>query len=1126
MPRRTDLSKILIIGSGPIRIGQACEFDYSGTQACKALRQEGYEVILVNSNPATIMTDPGVADKTYIEPLSVDFVEQIIAQERPQAVLPTMGGQTALNIAVELAETGVLERYGVELIGGTLESIKVAEDRALFRSKMIEIGQPVPRSFIVHSIAEIHELKAEIPLPAIIRPAFTLGGTGSGAADTFEELLLQSQIGLDASPVSEVLIEESISGWKEIELEVVRDHKDNFIVVCGIENLDPMGVHTGDSITVAPIQTLTDREYQTLRNAAAAIIRAIGIDCGGSNIQFAVDPLTGKYSVIEMNPRVSRSSALASKATGYPIAKVAAKLAVGLTLDEIKNDVAGISACFEPSIDYVVTKIPRFNFDKFYGAKDHLGTEMRSVGESMAIGATFGESMQKALRSLELNLDGFAEIPNRRTSDETLLRKRLSTASRYRLNDVAVAFANGWSIENIHAVSKIDLWFLDNLKALFEAQVEARSRIRAIIESAHSNDQKTVRAAIDDALATGLLLYLKREFFSDRQIAAFINEASCTEIINDNDIYALRQKLDVKPVYKAIDTCAGEFPTQTNYLYSTFSASQLEYIPQKGSKVVILGSGPNRIGQAIEFDYCCVQASLALKEQGVRSMIVNCNPETVSTDFDISEVLFFEPLTLEDVSNILEMEKPDGVIVQFGGQTPLILAEKLEKRGFKILGTSVDSTRLAEDRACFRTVLAGLGIKQPEGAIANTPDEALKAARLLGFPVLLRPSFVLGGKAMHIARSSEHLNELIDSIFAASPGEPLLIDRFLQNAVEIDVDALSDGETTIVAGIMEHIEEAGVHSGDSSCVLPPISLSDELRSRITAATEVIAEKLNVKGLMNVQYAVKDQELYVIEVNPRASRTVPFVSKATGISWAKLATRVIMGEKVIDLIAEIDPVNDGYCVKSVVIPFERFVDAQVCLGPEMRSTGEVMGQGQSFGEAFARAQKAAGKTLPKNGRVLISAPAHLTAEAVRVWETFRTLGLNVIVTDTVAESVEPGSIDAEIIELSSWRIKDIGDWLKQSNVERVISLSSFDRLDEIESRVRRAAVSQGIALSLTYRDALAACAGIEAIAHMNGPIKSIQEKRNPVSSAEDTEKSVQKIESFMVKNFEPMYSQPT
>ncbi|MBC7997296.1 MAG: carbamoyl-phosphate synthase large subunit, partial [Leptolyngbya sp.] len=908
-----------------------------------------------------------------------------------------------------------------------------------------------------------------------------------------------------------------ISGWKEIELEVVRDRKDNFIVVCGIENLDPMGIHTGDSITVAPIQTLTDREYQRLRNAAAKIIRAIGIDCGGSNIQFAVDPISGNYSVIEMNPRVSRSSALASKATGYPIAKVAAKLAVGLTLDEIKNDVAGISACFEPSIDYVVTKIPRFNFDKFYGAKDHLGTEMRSVGEAMAIGATFGESMQKALRSLELNLDGFTEIPNRRTNDEALLRLRLQTASRYRLNDVAVAFANGWTIENVHDVSKIDLWFLDNLKVLFDAQISARKAVTEIVDACQSADTAPTKTTIESALGEGLLLELKREYFSDRQIASFVNDAIGTLIFTDTDVYSLRQKLDIKPVYRSIDTCAGEFPTQTNYLYSTFSSSQSEYIPLKSNKVVILGSGPNRIGQAIEFDYCCVQASLALKEQGIRSMIVNCNPETVSTDFDISEVLFFEPLTLEDVSNILELERPDGVIVQFGGQTPLILAEKLEKRGFKILGTSVDSTRLAEDRACFRTVLAGLGIKQPEGAIANSPEEALRAARLLGFPVLLRPSFVLGGKAMHIARSPEHLNELIDSIFAASPGEPLLIDRFLQNAVEIDVDALSDGATTIVAGIMEHIEEAGVHSGDSSCVLPPISLSAELRSRITAATEVIAEKLNVKGLMNVQYAVKDQELYVIEVNPRASRTVPFVSKATGIAWAKLATRVIMGEKVCDLIAEIDPINDGYCVKSVVIPFERFVDAQVCLGPEMRSTGEVMGQGQTFGEAFARAQKAAGKKLPEGGRVLISAPAHLTVEAVRVWETFRTLGQDVVVTVAVAEAVEPGSIDAEIIELSSWRTKDIGDWLKQSNVERVISLSSFDRLDETEAKVRRAAISQGIPLSLTFRDALAACAGIESTAKATSPIKAIQERRTQIPVSENVPKEVQEVESYMVKS---------
>lgn len=1095
MPRRKDIAKILIIGSGPIRIGQACEFDYSGTQACAALRQEGYEVVLVNSNPATIMTDPELAQRTYIEPLTPEYVEAVIEREKPQALLPTMGGQTALNIAVALSESGALQRHGVELIGATMEAIKVAEDRALFRNRMLEIGQPVPRSFIVHSIEEVEKFRDEIPLPCIIRPAFTLGGTGSGAAVDFEELLEKSRIGLAASPVSEVLIEENISGWKEIELEVVRDKKDNFIVVCGIENFDPMGVHTGDSITVAPIQTLSDHEYQTLRDAAAQIIRAIGVDCGGSNIQFAVNPESGAYTVIEMNPRVSRSSALASKATGYPIAKVAAKLAVGFTLDEITNDVAGISACFEPSIDYVVTKIPRFNFDKFYGAKDNLGTEMRSVGEVMAIGTTFAESMQKALRSLELNLAGYAEIPGRSGADKTLLAKRLSTATRYRLTDIATAFAQGWSLEEVYQSTKIDRWFLDHLLAICESEKWARCTIAEIF------NRSGLTGILSEFEKNGLLKQLKREFFSDAQIVSFVNAAAACEAVSEQAIYALRQRLNLVPVFKAIDTCAGEFPTKTNYLYSTFAESRVEYKPQVGKKVVILGSGPNRIGQAIEFDYCCVQASLAIKEQGMRSIIVNCNPETVSTDFDVSDVLYFEPLTLESVSNILSLEKPDGVIVQFGGQTPLNLAEKLESRGFQILGTSVEAIKLAEDRSSFRTVLSELGIRQPEGAIVHTREEALKAARLLGFPVLLRPSFVLGGKAMHIARSSNHLLELIDSIFAASPDQPLLIDRFLQHAVEIDVDALSDGETTILAGIMEHVEEAGVHSGDSSCVLPSVSLSEELKSRITAATEAIAEKLNVKGLMNVQYAVKDGELYVLEVNPRASRTVPFVSKATGVSWAKLATRVIMGQKLSELKPLIKPVEDGYAVKAVVIPFERFVDALVCLGPEMRSTGEVMGQGSTFAEAYARAQIGSGKALPTSGPVLVAASEHLVDEAISVVDAFRRNGNEMIITSEVADRIDPSSADAEIVDLTNWRVEDIATWMKKAKVCRVVSLSPFDILCPVQAKVRRAAVGQGIPLSMTTRDAIGVSQATAAVSKRKPELKCIQERTSALSQVQ-------------------------
>lgn len=1081
MPRRSDIKKILVLGSGPIKIGQACEFDYSGTQACKALKEEGYDVILVNSNPATIMTDPNMAWRTYVEPLTPYFVQSIIERERPDALLPTMGGQTALNVAVELARAGLLSRYGVELIGARLESIEVAEDRALFREKMIEIGMPVPRSFIVHSIEEVEALKDEVPMPAIVRAAFTLGGTGSGIASTYDELLAVCRAGIQASPAGEVLIEESIIGWKEIELEVVRDSKDNFIVVCGIENFDPMGVHTGDSITVAPIQTLSDREYQALRNAARLIIRAIGIDCGGSNIQFAVNPETGEFVVIEMNPRVSRSSALASKATGYPIAKVAARLAVGLTLDEIPNDVAGISACFEPSVDYVVSKIPRFNFDKFYGASDRLGTAMKSVGEAMAVGATFTESMQKALRSLELGVAGFCPIASRENGDRDCILERLKTPSRYRLADLWGAFSLGLSNEEIFEVSGIDRWFVEHLREIF-------STYKMWVENLA---EKVGKEELSKIFSQDDLRSLKKIGFSDRQVASLINDSAHASVASEDDVWRLRKDLAVSPVFKAIDTCAGEFPTNTRYLYSTYADQRREVTPLPGKKVIVLGSGPNRIGQAIEFDYCCVQASLTLRELNVQSIIVNCNPETVSTDFDVSDVLYFEPLTLEDVTNIAEAENPDGIIVQFGGQTPLILAQRLNERGFKILGTSCEATAIAEDRGKFRQILEKIGLRQPSGSIAHTREEALACAEIIGYPIMLRPSFVLGGKAMFIVRSKEKMEELLSQAFAASPGAPLLIDQYLNPAIEIDVDAVSDGTETIIAGIMEHIEEAGVHSGDSSCFLPPRNLDAATIAGIREATAAIARELNVVGLMNVQYAVKDGALYVIEVNPRASRTVPFVSKATGIKWANIATRAIMGERLSDMRHLYSAPSNSCAVKTVVIPYDRFPDSQVLLGPEMRSTGEVMGIAADFQSAVLKAQIAADKAIARTDSVFISAAPSQSEKAARVALAFARAGLSVFASGSTAERL-PLSAPLRVAPVDARHGDDLILWLRKTGIARVISLSHLDSIDDEQSSIRRAAIAAGVALSMTASEAMAVAEALACPATAEGRVMSLQE----------------------------------
>jgi carbamoyl-phosphate synthase large subunit len=1089
------MKRVLVLGSGPIKIGQACEFDYSGTQACKALQEEGYEVILVNSNPATIMTDPEIATRTYIEPLTAEFVEKVIARERPGALLPTVGGQTALNLATELATSGTLARYGVELIGASLESISIAEDRERFRAKMQEIGMPVPRSVVVRCLSELDELLDTVPMPAIVRSAFTLGGTGSSTADNHAELRSACLAGLHASPISEVLIEESLQGWKEIELEVVRDRNDNFIVVCGIENFDPMGVHTGDSITVAPIQTLTDREYQALRDAAGRIIRAIGIDCGGANIQFAIDPRSGNFVVIEMNPRVSRSSALASKATGYPIARIAAKLAVGFTLDEVANDIIGSSACFEPAIDYVVTKIPRFNFEKFYGSSQRLGTEMRSVGEVMAIGATFKESFQKALRGLELDLSGFCEIPSRarpHTAEEWV--RRLAEPSRYRATDIFCAYGCSMTVREVHRLSGIDRWFLDNLHELWRKNRSAIAEISALLSGCQEDD-------LVSCLPARFLQELKQDGFGDRQIAELVNCAVGRHVADEDAVYYHRRRLGIHPVFQAIDTCGGEFPTTRRYLYSTYFAcaaarqeegqhsssrgkadefSRSEIGPTEGKKVVILGGGPNRIGQGIEFDYCCVRASTALRELGFRTIMVNCNPETVSTDYDVSDTLYFEPLTLENVSNILEFEKPDGVIVQFGGQTPLNLAEGLEARGFKILGTDCGAIAMAEDRGKFRDVLGRLGIRQPESLVAASGVEALSSASTLGYPVVVRPSYVLGGRSMYIVRSRESMAEIVDSLLRIAPGRAILIDKFIEDAVEVDVDAVSDGVETVIAGIMQHVEPAGVHSGDSSCVLPALGLSEAVRRQIIDWTERIASALSVRGLINIQFAVKAADLYVLEVNPRASRTVPFVSKASGIPWVSVATRVIAGERLAGMKGLKPRASATVAVKSPLIPFDRFPGALVCLGPEMRSTGEVMGIGPDFASAFVKAQIAVGALLPRSGSALVQADPDCFEQALAVARAFRKVGWSVESSPELYPYLQSRGVSTGLLDIERPRAEELSALLRACGINRVVALSAIDHKGEALNTLKRAAIAAGVPLAMTYQECLALVAALEAV----------------------------------------------
>jgi len=1082
MPKRADLKKILIIGSGPIVIGQACEFDYSGTQACKALRSEGYDVILVNSNPATIMTDPEVADRTYIEPLSKEYLEAIISVERPDAVLPTVGGQTGLNLAVELAESGVLEKYGVKLIGAQLESIQVAEDRLLFKEVCRKVGLEVPQSAVVRNIPEAIHLADAMGYPVVIRPSFTLGGTGGSIAYNHEEFGDAIARALDASPVHQALIEESVIGWKEFELEVMRDVRDNFVVICSIENVDPMGIHTGDSITVAPAQTLTDKEYQHMRDAAAAIIRAVGVETGGSNIQFAIDPATGRMVVIEMNPRVSRSSALASKATGFPIAKIAAKLAVGMTLDEIPNDITRKTpSCFEPSIDYVVAKIPKWQFEKFPGSDATLTTQMKSVGEVMAIGRTFQEALCKGIRALEPS--SVWRPPTEVTT--ALLRERLHVPGPDRIHWLFEAIERGLTRDEIHSLTKIDPWFIRQL----EEMVGLDRRVAATTLTKCSRD---------------LLLESKRSGASDEELAKLWNVKSAS-------VRARRQELGVVPVFKRVDTCAAEFESFTPYLYSTYEESDESGVTDR-PKIVILGSGPSRIGQGIEFDYCCCHAAMALKEDGFETVMINCNPETVSTDYDTSDRLYFEPLTLEDVLAVLDRERPQGVIVQFGGQTPLNLALELKRNRAKIIGTDPESIDLAEDRRRFGGLLAELNIPQPRGGTALAPQEAVAAASEIGLPVLVRPSYVLGGRAMVIAYDLKTVEEYVTQATQiggiSDPKRPILIDQFLENATEVDVDAVADGEDVVIAGIMEHIEEAGIHSGDSSCVLPPVSLKPVVLEQIRDYTMRLAHALHVVGLMNVQYAIQQDTVYVLEVNPRASRTVPYVSKATGVPLAKLAARLMTGRKIKELhlpIKQMDgvkelAVHDFYAVKSPVFPFNKFRGVDIILGPEMRSTGEVMGISSTFGLAFAKAQLGAGQRLPREGIVFISVNDHDKRHVAPVARDLTAAGLKIIATRGTAAALRRAGIEIEAVFKVNEGRPNIVDLVKNGKVRLIINTPLGRESFYDEKSIRRAAVRYNVPCITTLSAASAAARGIRAMAGHTTEVAALQDLHRRKSAA--------------------------
>lgn len=1067
MPKRTDIKKILLIGSGPIIIGQACEFDYSGTQAAKALMEEGYQVVLVNSNPATIMTDPQFANSTYIEPITPEIVEMIIERERPDALLPTMGGQTALNVASELFRRGVLTKYDVELIGAKYESIDKAENREKFKEAMKKIGLSVPDSGFAYTVEDALKVLEIVGFPAIIRPSFTLGGTGGGIAYNIEEYEEIVKWGLDASPTKEILIERSLLGWKEYELEVMRDIADNVVIICSIENFDPMGVHTGDSITVAPSQTLTDREYQIMRDAAIKIIREIGVDTGGSNIQFAVNPGDGEMTIIEMNPRVSRSSALASKATGFPIAKIAAKLSVGYTLDEIRNDITRVTpASFEPMIDYVVVKIPRFAFEKFPQADQTLTTQMKSVGEVMSIGRTFKEAMQKAIRSLEIDRHGFTEMAGSESPD--MIREKLKTPNWERLWYVADALRSGMSTEEIYGISNIDPWFLEQIREIVDMEEALRD--------ASSGD-----ISLTD---TALLRHAKEFGFSDHRIAELLNA-------EEGDIRAVREKFNVMPVYKRVDTCAAEFEAHTPYLYSTYE-QECESDPSDRDKIVILGGGPNRIGQGIEFDYCCVHGSFALKEEGFETIMVNCNPETVSTDYDTSDRLYFEPLTEEDVLNIIKKEKPIGVIVQFGGQTPLKLAVPLEKAGVKILGTSPDAIDRAEDRERFRDLLNKLGLVQPASGIARSADEAVSVAKGIGYPVLVRPSYVLGGRAMEIVYDEAGLRDYIARAVKASPKHPVLIDKYLEDATEIDVDAISDGSDVVIGGIMEHIEEAGVHSGDSACSLPPFSISEDIIRSIRQQTISMADELGVIGLINIQFAVKDNIVYVLEVNPRASRTVPFVSKTIGVPLAKLAAKVISGRKLKDLGFTKEVEFRHVAVKEAVFPFSKFPGVDTLLGPEMKSTGEVMGIDMDFSTAFAKAQTAASPALPLTGTVFISVKDRDKSPTVDIAQRLHHAGFHIEATRGTALELQRHGIPVTVVNKVKEGRPDIVDHIKNGDIVLVVNTAGDMKSKGDSYSIRRSALIKGIPYYTTISGARAAVSGIEALRKRNIEIKSIQE----------------------------------
>ena len=1094
MPKRTDLKSILIIGAGPIVIGQACEFDYSGAQACKALRQEGYRVVLVNSNPATIMTDPDMADVTYIEPITWQVLERIIEKERPSAILPTMGGQTALNCALDLHRHGVLDKYGVELIGARPEAIEKAEDRQKFKQAMESIGLGSARSAIAHSMDDAWEAQRDIGFPVIIRPSFTLGGTGGGIAYNAEEFETICKTGLELSPTNELLIEESLIGWKEFEMEVVRDREDNCIIVCSIENLDPMGVHTGDSITVAPAQTLTDKEYQLMRNASIAVLREIGVDTGGSNVQFAIHPETGRMIVIEMNPRVSRSSALASKATGFPIAKVAAKLAVGYTLDELKNEITGgaTPASFEPTIDYVVVKIPRFAFEKFPQADNRLSTQMKSVGEVMAIGRTFQQALQKAMRGLEIGVDGL----NQMTTDRQVIEKELGEPGSERIWYVGDAFAQGFTLEEVHQLTKIDPWFLAEVKEIVDVELQLDTMTLGDL------DAETLRT-------------LKQKGFSDRRLGYLLEST-------EHEIRRLRHRLGVRPVYKRVDTCAAEFATQTAYLYSTYE-DECEAAPTDRKKVIVLGGGPNRIGQGIEFDYCCVHASFALRDDGFETIMVNCNPETVSTDYDTSDRLYFEPVTLEDVLEIVELEKPVGVIVQYGGQTPLKLARALEAAGVPIIGTSPDSIDIAEDRERFQKLLNRLGLLQPPNRTARTDAEAITMANEIGYPLVVRPSYVLGGRAMEIVHEQRDLERYMREAVKVSNDSPVLLDRFLNDAIEVDVDCLCDGERVVIGGVMEHIEQAGVHSGDSACSLPPWSLSSALVEEIKRQTVLMAKALKVNGLMNVQFAIQKVEdeipvasatptgqgtaagaapadtivdgnhVYVLEVNPRASRTVPFVSKATGVQLAKVAARCMAGRTLAEQGVTAEVVPDYFSIKEAVFPFSKFQGVDTILGPEMKSTGEVMGVDYSFGAAFIKSQVGGGVRMPTGGTAFISVKLIDRPKAIRAARILHDMGFRLVATRGTASAIAEAGLPVTPVNKVQEGRPNVVDILKNGEISLLINSVEERRSAISDSRaIRTTALAQRVTFYTTIASALAAVEGMQLESKAAPEVYALQE----------------------------------